>query len=450
MPPRTQQRSKRRVGKMATTRSQPYPPPRPLGDSVRVNRQRSDNSESSEEESDAESTPRKRLGRRDLGMPSRDEYDAAEAEYLGSLDRRKKGKALISREMFDKIWFVLHNPDVSKVETPQFRWWVRKMFRLEERLTRPHPPSQFAGSTDQGLTSSVVVHGGKEVAIKEDIYDILCECHQRADHGGRDRTAAGLRERYTWVPKELIAGFVKRCPTCIYKRTGKCDEERAARYEEDQASALEAIRSAQRNERVDNLHAPSLMPLIPIPGGELSRSHDATGHLFRASPALIPWYMSSAGSSHPGDLGLRSDPGDTSDLGYWDRRTSYPPQSHPSLSLAPHHRTVYDEHVTLPSIHTCGRAFQPPADCAKITLPPLAQLLGASGHAAHLGSSLVRHPLEVIPGNSLPLSKTDSNDSSQRMPYIPQIDPALLPGGVHMLALAAESAQMAGTNWQRD
>ncbi|KAH9886980.1 hypothetical protein C8Q73DRAFT_267204 [Cubamyces lactineus] len=445
MPPRAQQPSEKGVGKAAATRSQPYPPPRPLGDSARVNQQCSPNPECSDEVSETDSTPRKRLGRRDLGMPSRDEYDAAEADYLGSLDRRKKGKALISRETFDKIWFVLHNPDVPKVETPQFRWWVRKMFRLEERFTTPSLPRQFGGPTDQDLTSFVVIHGGKEVAVKEDIYDILCECHQRVDHGGRDRTAAELRERYTWVPKELIAGFVKRCPTCICKRTGKCDEERAARYEEEQASLLEAT-SAALDQRLDNLHAPSLMPLVPMPG-ELSHSLDVTGHLFRTSPALVPWYMSSAGTSHPGALEDRSETGSNSVCEYTDHGTSYyPPQSHPSLGIAPHHRTIYDEHVTLPSIHTCGRAFQPSADGAKITLPPLAQLLGASGHAAHLGSSLVRQPLEAIPGNLLPLPRTDSSDSSQRMPYVPQIDPALLPGGVHMLALAAESARMSCDN----
>ncbi|KAI0655677.1 hypothetical protein C8Q70DRAFT_409513 [Cubamyces menziesii] len=440
MPQRAQQPSGKGVGKTAVTRIQPYPPLRPLGHSARANRQRSANpgSESSEENSETSIISRKRLGRRDLGMPSRDEYDAAEAEYLESLDRRKKGKALISREMFDKIWFVLHNPDVSKVETPQFRWWVRKMFRLEERFTTLPPPRQVGGSTNQDLTPFVVIHGGKEVAIKEDIYDILCECHRRVDHGGRDRTAAELRERYTWVPKELIAGFVKRCPTCIYKRTGKCDEERAAQYEEEQDSILEA--TSARLDQLNDAYTLPLMPLVPIPS-DLSHSYDVTGHLFSTSPALIPWYMPSAGPSHPGVLGVRSETGGNSVY------TSYSPQSHPSLGLAPHRRTIYDEHVTLPSIHTCGKALRPPADCAKITLPPLAQLLGDHGQAAYLSPSLVRHPLEAIPGNLLPLPKTDFSESPRlRMPYIPQIDPALLPGGVHMLALAAESAQMCCEN----
>ena len=64
------------------------------------------------------------------GLPTYAEYKRIEAGYLHSLSPRKRDKALITQAMFDKIWDVLHQPEASTIETPQFRFWVRKMFTL--------------------------------------------------------------------------------------------------------------------------------------------------------------------------------------------------------------------------------------------------------------------------------------------------------------------------------
>ncbi|KAH8077413.1 hypothetical protein BXZ70DRAFT_902332, partial [Cristinia sonorae] len=146
----------------------------------------------------------------DLGLPSQDSYAQIEQEYLSSLSVRKQEKALLNQHMFDLIWDVLHDPESCKVGTPQFRWWVRKMFALAH--TYPDGPD--------GDLKPVVMHEDRPVVVREQIYDVLSYCHLLSNHSGRDRTTAVVREHYSWVPKELVAQFVKACPTCTFKRTG--------------------------------------------------------------------------------------------------------------------------------------------------------------------------------------------------------------------------------------
>ncbi|KAI8992804.1 hypothetical protein BD414DRAFT_458081, partial [Trametes punicea] len=219
MAPRANRSAHRRGGHAITTRRKPYPACRPLNDSALVNREQS-TPPSPSEPAESKSTERKqKRARRDLGLPTREEYDIVEAQYLDSLDHRKKSKALISRDMFDSILLVLHNASDQTIRTPQFRWWVRKMFKLERRGGSALLSTSDSQTAHEESSDMFVVHDGKQVAVKEDIYAILCLCHERIGHGGRDKTAAEVRQRYTWVPKELVAGFVRSCPTCIYKRT---------------------------------------------------------------------------------------------------------------------------------------------------------------------------------------------------------------------------------------
>ena len=156
-------------------------------------------------------------GPRDIpGFPTYEQYQRIEGEYLSSLSERKQPKALISQALFDKVLAVLHNGAEERGSTAQFRFWVRKMFTLA------YPQTSF--NHNAGRTPEVVVlHDKRPVAIKEQIYEVLCYCHAVARHGGRDKTCATLRINYSWVPKELTAKFVKACPTCTLKRSGNPD-----------------------------------------------------------------------------------------------------------------------------------------------------------------------------------------------------------------------------------
>src|SRR5712672_110294 len=169
------------------------------------------------------------------GFPTHEQYLRIEDEYLSSLSERKQPKALISQALFDKIFAVLQNGNDDRgASTAQFRFWVRKMFVLAYPQTSFNPTTRTRSpnnhSYNHGHNSAgppppepVVLHDKRPVAIREQLYEVLCYCHAVARHGGRDKTCATLRQHYSWVPKELTAKFVKSCPTCTLKRSGNPD-----------------------------------------------------------------------------------------------------------------------------------------------------------------------------------------------------------------------------------
>ncbi|KAI7906288.1 uncharacterized protein BX663DRAFT_427483 [Cokeromyces recurvatus] len=133
-------------------------------------------------------------------FPTYKEFDSIVQDYLQNLSSKKRDKALINQARYSIILQVLRDPRNTAVSTAQFRFWVKKMFQLNTR--------------------QVICHDGKPVAMREQIYSILVRAHTEAHHGGRDKTSALVRRRYSWIPKELIARFVRHCPFCISRRNG--------------------------------------------------------------------------------------------------------------------------------------------------------------------------------------------------------------------------------------
>lgn len=174
------------------------------------------------------------LPSRNLGLPTREQHEVVMEDYIQSLSIRKREKALISQKMFDDIWDVLQDPLHAKIRSPQFRFWVRKMFKLSPSETCP---SASDGDADVIL---VITHERRPVAVKEQLYDILSYYHTLGGHGGRDKTMAEVKQHYSWVPKELVARFVKVCPTCTFKKTGAVPSHPAANCSPVKAPLAEA------------------------------------------------------------------------------------------------------------------------------------------------------------------------------------------------------------------
>ncbi|KAI8888716.1 hypothetical protein K501DRAFT_172590, partial [Backusella circina FSU 941] len=142
-------------------------------------------------------------GANDQGpLPTYKEFQEIINDYLNNLSPKKRDKALVDHTRYCLIQDVLRHPRNTSISTAQFRFWVKKMFRLQP------------GSYD------LVFHDNKPVAMREQIYDILVRAHKEAHHGGRDKTSAIVRNQFSWIPKELIARFVRQCPTCIVRRNG--------------------------------------------------------------------------------------------------------------------------------------------------------------------------------------------------------------------------------------
>ncbi|KAI7867530.1 hypothetical protein BDF14DRAFT_1726396 [Spinellus fusiger] len=135
--------------------------------------------------------------------PTFKEFDTIVQDYLQNLSSKKRDKALVDKHRYSLILQVLKDPRNTAISTAQFRFWVKKMFQLSSTNAK-----------------DIVCHDNKPVAMREQIYNILVRAHREAHHGGRDKTSALVRRRYSWIPKELIARFVRQCPFCILRRNG--------------------------------------------------------------------------------------------------------------------------------------------------------------------------------------------------------------------------------------
>ncbi|KAJ7657833.1 hypothetical protein DFH06DRAFT_990517, partial [Mycena polygramma] len=147
------------------------------------------------------------------GFPTYAEYKLIEDAHLSKLSTvSRQEKSLISQTSFDRIWEVLTLPwgvQGATTETPQFRSWARKNFTLGS------PPSSAATLDGPKIA---LLSKGLVVAVREQLYQILCYCHGEAGHGrGRavcDATRAFVSQRYSYIPKSLVEHFLAACPSC--------------------------------------------------------------------------------------------------------------------------------------------------------------------------------------------------------------------------------------------
>lgn len=151
------------------------------------------------------------------GFPTFEKYKAIEVEFLSLYERREK--SIIPRAMFDRIWEVLRVPDTN-LENPQFRFWVRSMFSLSQT-----PSTLFDQEVPEDASGLVMLHEGRMVAVQEQIYQILCFCHGRCKHAGRDSTQKLIRRNYSFVPKSSSYGLFSLSVVCTLSAEIEVDME---------------------------------------------------------------------------------------------------------------------------------------------------------------------------------------------------------------------------------
>ncbi|KAJ5836137.1 hypothetical protein N7447_002163 [Penicillium robsamsonii] len=227
------------------------------------------------------------------GFPDVKEFDQLMQNYVEDLSIKKQDKALIYAKRARNIRTVLIDPKDTAVESAQFRFWVKKMFKL-----------QAVGSDHRKM----ICHEGKPVAIREKLFKILTKAHQQCQHGGRDKTSAQVRRIYSWVPKELISRFVKICPTCQVRRGG---------------SRLTPPNSRRSSPRLEMVSRPPKLPSPPISRREstfagqmpLDRTQaDYFGHL-HAHGGWLDSHQNVQGRSNIGN-GVRSFQGPMGNLSH--------------------------------------------------------------------------------------------------------------------------------------
>ncbi|KAK7039190.1 hypothetical protein VNI00_010095 [Paramarasmius palmivorus] len=117
------------------------------------------------------------------------------------------------RNKFAKIWKLLDDPlrGASQADAAELRAYA------SEFTLSPRPSSLYGVDISTCYKHSpnvVLTHQNRIVAVDDLLYDILCFCHVKSNHGDVESTTALVQESYAFVPTALIAEFVNDCPTC--------------------------------------------------------------------------------------------------------------------------------------------------------------------------------------------------------------------------------------------
>ncbi|RAH63856.1 uncharacterized protein BO66DRAFT_386733 [Aspergillus aculeatinus CBS 121060] len=163
------------------------------------------------------------------GFPNVREFDQLMKSYVDDLSVKKQDKALIHAKRARNIKTVLLDPKDTAIESAQFRFWVKKMFKLQavgpgvsdviykvdlpRRETSGHSREALQDSNKSTSTMSTWRKGQDLSSSSTDLFVVTCNVvlafstHESTSYSRR-------------VPKELISRFVKICPTCQVRRGG--------------------------------------------------------------------------------------------------------------------------------------------------------------------------------------------------------------------------------------
>ncbi|OKL58818.1 hypothetical protein UA08_05818 [Talaromyces atroroseus] len=216
------------------------------------------------------------------GFPHVEEFNKLMESYVNDLSVKKQDKALINARRARNIRKVLTDPKDTAVGSAQFRFWVKKMFKLEPADSR------------LPMARKWICHEGKPVAIREKLFKILTRAHQQCQHGGRDKTSSQVRQIYSWVPKELISRFVKICPTCQVRRGGAHLSPPDSRRN---SPPMELSRAQQQQQQQSPLAYMRVQPTSPISIYDEYRRNSSSSYVYSdRSRESATWAYPSPGS----------------------------------------------------------------------------------------------------------------------------------------------------------
>jgi hypothetical protein len=153
---------------------------------------------------------------------SRESFEEILQQFLA----RKVRRCLVSQALYDEAVQILRNPENITISSKQTRRWVKQRLQLLDM---------------DGTSILFTKNENKKVAIKENLYDIICKCHEELMHVGYDKVhkevifCAALKcvvhnyishhflhqinYHYDFCPQGLVEMFVKRCTECLRKKT---------------------------------------------------------------------------------------------------------------------------------------------------------------------------------------------------------------------------------------
>ncbi|XP_013396219.1 KRAB-A domain-containing protein 2-like isoform X2 [Lingula anatina] len=128
-------------------------------------------------------------------------------QHLATINESRRQKYLITQEMYEKI---VSTVQVKSGEKSQygatFKFWCKTNFKIEEIGQRK---------------ILYCIKTSRPVATKEDLFDVLANCHKRVQHSGRDKTFEEVKRNYSWIPRRAVSFYLQTCRECHSKKASK-------------------------------------------------------------------------------------------------------------------------------------------------------------------------------------------------------------------------------------
>ncbi|PKY50507.1 hypothetical protein RhiirA4_324325, partial [Rhizophagus irregularis] len=108
-------------------------------------------------------------------------FDNIISKYISFLPENQQEKALINKNIFERIKKILLDPSNKEIDTKATRKWAKKRFILEE-----------IGPGDYRI---IVISDNKPVLIVEKMYEVLCRTHAEIDnHAGQKQLWESIKQ----------------------------------------------------------------------------------------------------------------------------------------------------------------------------------------------------------------------------------------------------------------
>ncbi|PKY33171.1 hypothetical protein RhiirB3_494067, partial [Rhizophagus irregularis] len=110
-------------------------------------------------------------------------------------------KALVNKNLFERIKKILLDPSNKEIDTKTTHEWTRKRFILEE--------------ITPGDYRIMAKRDNKPVLIVKNMYEVLYRIHAEIDnHAGQKQLWKSVKQNWSFVRQEIFEKFVNNCTIC--------------------------------------------------------------------------------------------------------------------------------------------------------------------------------------------------------------------------------------------
>ena len=177
-----------------------------------------------------------------------EDFDNALKGYLSNLNESKRIRSIITLDLYNYILrFLFNNVDVTvKVKDidnsndGNVKTYIYEGYKYTQSTALI--PSKnyseldiwikcnFSLMFDNITQKHLVCYEGLPIVPLEYIFNVMVKTHIENDHCGRDKLTNLIRSKWRFIPKDLIARFIKCCNECNESRRKYYNKKRRKNY----------------------------------------------------------------------------------------------------------------------------------------------------------------------------------------------------------------------------